>query len=70
MLDPEFMAHLVCPRCHSDLRDLESELQCTSPKCGLVFAVEDGIPNLHIEEARDPKSPRTEKPSGTSVSDV
>jgi uncharacterized protein YbaR (Trm112 family) len=50
---------LVCPKCHSTLVDGESltgsaELRCTSPECGLIYRVDDGIPVLLIDEARAP----------------
>lgn len=43
---------LVCPLGKAPLR-LEGEtLVCT--KCGLSYSIEDGIPNMLIEEARLP----------------
>ena len=47
---------LRCPACRSALRDTtgpggEPELSCTG--CSLVYRVDDGIPVLLVDEARD-----------------
>lgn len=47
---------LRCPSCRSVLRDVtgsggEAELACTG--CSLVYRIDDGIPVLLIDEARD-----------------
>lgn len=49
---------LRCPRCHSELADGTGpgggvELVCTSPDCGLAYRVDDGIPVLLVDEARE-----------------
>jgi hypothetical protein len=52
-LDPELRAMLVCPRCKGDLeyRTAPTEsLACRA--CRLVYAVEDDIPVLLIDEAK------------------
>jgi uncharacterized protein YbaR (Trm112 family) len=52
-LDPELRAMLVCPRCKGDLeyRTVPTEsLACRA--CRLVYAVEDDIPVLLIDEAK------------------
>ena len=53
-LSPHFLEVAACPACHSKLAiDYEQEsLVCTSPVCGLVYPVRDGIPILLIDEAR------------------
>ena len=51
-LAPELLEILVCPKCKGDLeyrRDPES-LACHA--CRLVYAVEDGIPVMLIDEAK------------------
>lgn len=51
-LDPELRALLVCPKCKGELeyRTAPAEsLVC--PACRLVYAVEDDIPVLLIDEA-------------------
>ena len=55
-LDPQLLEILRCPNCRSELRvDVAaSELVCTSPVCGLAYAVRDGIPVLLVDEARRP----------------
>ncbi len=44
---------LVCPLGKAPLRLEGTSLVCT--KCGLVYAIEDGIPNMLIEEAKLPE---------------
>ena len=46
----ELLAILVCPECHSALREEGDELVCTG--CGLRYPVRDGIPVMLAEEAR------------------
>ncbi|HNN96550.1 MAG TPA: Trm112 family protein [Pseudomonadota bacterium] len=60
MLNPELMAILRCPKCRGELQEKTAEksggsdggtaLVCAA--CELSYAIEDGIPNLLIEEAR------------------
>jgi uncharacterized protein len=49
---------LRCPRCRSELVDGTGpdggvELVCTSPDCALAYRVDDGIPVLLVDEARE-----------------
>jgi uncharacterized protein YbaR (Trm112 family) len=49
---------LRCPRCRSELADGTGpdggpELVCTSPECALAYRVDDGIPVLLVDEARE-----------------
>jgi len=53
-LDPSLADILACPRCHAALRDDGTELVCTSDTCGLAYPVQDGIPVLLVDEAREP----------------
>jgi uncharacterized protein YbaR (Trm112 family) len=49
----ELLDLIACPKCHAKLRLLEQEqagLLCDS--CKLLFAYEDGLPNMLISEAR------------------
>lgn len=52
---------LRCPRCHSELADGTdpnggAELVCTSAECGLAYRVDDGIPVLLVDEARETRA--------------
>lgn len=51
-LPPELLAILVCPKCKGDLehRDAPESLVCHH--CRLVYAVEEGIPVMLIDEAK------------------
>jgi phosphomannomutase len=57
-LEPWLREILVCPACHSELRDAVGatgpELVCVSAACGLSYRVDDGIPVLLVDEARRP----------------
>ncbi|HET8614881.1 MAG TPA: hypothetical protein VFL94_05085 [Actinomycetales bacterium] len=49
---------LRCPRCRAELKDGTGpgggpELVCTSPECGLAYRVDEGIPVLLVDEARE-----------------
>jgi uncharacterized protein YbaR (Trm112 family) len=51
---------LRCPRCRSELVDGTGpdgvELVCTSGECGLAYRVDDGIPVLLVDEARETRA--------------
>ena len=51
-LAPELLEILVCPKCKGDLeyRPQPEALICRA--CHLVYAVEDGIPIMLIDEAK------------------
>ena len=52
-LSPQLLSILVCPKCKGDLdyrQEPTEALVC--PACRLVYAVEDGIPILLIDEAQ------------------
>lgn len=50
-LSPELLEILVCPKCKGDLeyRAVPESLVCHA--CRLVYAVDDGIPIMLIDEA-------------------
>jgi hypothetical protein len=58
---------MCCSLCKADLRLEQAggaeRLCCTHPDCGLVYAVEDDIPNMLIDEAQRP-CPKCSKPRG------
>ena len=52
-LSPELLDILVCPKCKGSLEHREQpeeDLVCQS--CRLVYAVDDGIPIMLIDEAK------------------
>lgn len=53
----ELLEILVCPLGKAPLRLEGSSLVCT--KCGLVYAIEDGIANMLVEEAKLPPGVRS-----------
>ncbi len=51
MLDKELLDILACPKCKGELEyDAEKEI-LTCSECRLKYKVEDGIPNMLIDEA-------------------
>ncbi|MEJ7761644.1 MAG: Trm112 family protein [Thermomicrobiales bacterium] len=48
-LDPALLAILVCPVDKADLRLDGAELTCL--QCGRTYPIEDGIPNMLVEDA-------------------
>lgn len=51
-LAPELLEILVCPRCKGDLEYRSDPESLVCHACRLVYAVEDGIPVMLIDEAR------------------
>lgn len=52
-LSPDLLEILVCPRCKGELehrQEPEEVLVCN--KCRLIYAVEDDIPIMLIDEAK------------------
>jgi uncharacterized protein YbaR (Trm112 family) len=51
----ELLGLIACPKCHGKLRLAESAAPGTGllcDACKLLFAYEDGLPNMLISEAR------------------
>lgn len=51
-LDPKLVALLACPKCHGELQTVENPEGFACDACKLFYAVEDGLPNMLIDEAR------------------
>lgn len=52
-LDPELRSWLVCPKCKGDLEYRPSPAEAlVCPACRLVYAVEDDIPIMLVDEAK------------------
>jgi uncharacterized protein YbaR (Trm112 family) len=52
-LSPDLLAILVCPRCKGELEHrLEPDEVLVCSKCRLIYAVEDDIPIMLIDEAK------------------
>jgi len=51
MLDQELLDILACPKCKGDLDYDTSKETLTCTACKLRYKIEDGIPNMLIEEA-------------------
>lgn len=51
-IDKELLEILACPKCKGPVKLADDESAFTCPACRLSYAVQDGIPNFLIEEAR------------------
>ena len=62
-MDSKLLEILVCPLCKSQLvyRKTEQELICKADR--LAFAIQDGIPVMLADEARQMTAEEVEKPS-------
>lgn len=51
-IDPSLLKVLACPRCHGalDLRTSPEGMTCGA--CKLLYEIEDGVPNLLLDEAK------------------
>jgi uncharacterized protein len=52
MLDKELLDILACPKCKGDLVYDEKQDTLTCNACRLQYQIEEGIPNMLIEEAK------------------
>jgi uncharacterized protein YbaR (Trm112 family) len=50
-IDPEFLSILVCPDSKKPLVEVEGALVSTDPETRRKYRVEDGIPQLLVEES-------------------
>ncbi len=50
-LSPELLEILVCPKCKGDLEYRTEPESLVCQACRLVYAVDDGIPIMLIDEA-------------------
>ena len=73
VIEPWLREILRCPRCRAELRDDTGpqgpELVCVGATCGLAYRVEDGIPVLLVDEARQPPAPPAGPGSGSGSAD-
>jgi uncharacterized protein YbaR (Trm112 family) len=51
VFDKKLLDVLVCPECKADLVYNSNELICN--KCNLAYRIEDGIPIMLVDEARE-----------------
>ena len=50
-LSPQLLAILVCPKCKGELEYRAEESSLVCHRCGLRYAVRDGIPIMLLDEA-------------------
>jgi uncharacterized protein YbaR (Trm112 family) len=48
----DLLTLLACPKCHDHLASAESPTGFVCHSCKLFYALEDGLPNMLISEAR------------------
>jgi len=50
-IDEKLLEILACPKCKGELTYDKEKDVLICPKCRLIFKIEDGIPNMLLEEA-------------------
>ena len=62
-LDPGLLEILACPHCLAPVREEApgARLRCTRAECALGYAIEDGIPNMLLDDA-DKTCPKCKAP--------
>lgn len=53
-ISKELFDLMCCAFCKSGLRLEGERIHCTNAECGLIYVIEDDIPNMLIDEARRP----------------
>ena len=48
----DFLDLLACPKCHGSLRTTQAPEGLVCEGCKLFYVVDDGLPNMLIDEAR------------------
>ena len=51
-LDPLLVEMLACPKCHGALAAVPQPEGFACKTCSLFYAVEDGLPNMLIDDAK------------------
>ncbi len=59
MIDKELLEIMACPACKSPVIQEGDWIVCTNEKCGKRYPIRDGIPIMLIDEAVDPRTPRS-----------
>ena len=54
MIDEELKKIMACPFCKGDLKFEALEIACLNAECGCVYAIQDDIPVMLIDEAKRP----------------
>ena len=50
--DQSLLELLACPKCHGKLARIDGPDGFACERCALFYAIEDGLPNMLIEEAK------------------
>ena len=50
--DQSLLELLACPKCHGKLARIRNPEGFACEPCRLLYAIEDGLPNMLIEEAK------------------
>ncbi|MDH5675537.1 MAG: hypothetical protein OEZ06_25670 [Myxococcales bacterium] len=48
----KLLAILACPKCHGSLKSIDEPEGFACESCGLLYGVDDGLPNMLIDDAR------------------
>lgn len=53
MADRKLLDRIVCPKCKGDVEYIREDERLVCRTCHLGFPVEDGMPNMLLEEAEE-----------------
>ena len=52
MKDSELLALVACPKCRGRLIEIERPTGLACEDCKLFYAIDDGLPNLLVDQAK------------------
>jgi uncharacterized protein YbaR (Trm112 family) len=71
MLDQKLLNILVCPLCKAKINYDKANNELICNKCKLAYPIDDGIPVMLIDSARDlNKEPSKNEPDTTDAADT
>ena len=65
MLDEELKKILVCPKCRGDVELHEEVQEIHCPACRVLYAIDDDVPVMLIDEARPLETSRLRQRQGS-----
>ncbi|HVE85961.1 MAG TPA: Trm112 family protein [Myxococcales bacterium] len=65
MLDEQLKKILVCPRCRGDLEFHEDVQEIHCPACRVLYAIEDDVPVMLVDEAKPLSASRLQGRQGS-----
>jgi uncharacterized protein YbaR (Trm112 family) len=60
-INPRLLEILICPACHGDLKELDSDHGLECVECGRVYPIRDGIPVMLVDQASPPTREKADR---------